>query len=91
MPNVPTLQESGYNFTYKFWLGLVVRTGTPNDAVQRLSEALKFAQSNKELADRFRSEGADPSFTSPEEFTQSLKKEYADTAKLAADLKFEKQ
>ena len=91
LPNVPTFVESGYDFTFKFWLGLLVRTGTPKDAVQRLSEALQYALSNKELAERFRSEGADPSYVSPEDFNALLRKEYSDMGKLATDLKFEKQ
>ena len=61
------------------------------EAVQRLSEALKYAQTNSELSERFRSQGSDPSFTSPEQFGALLRKESSDMAKLAADMKFEKQ
>ena len=57
LPNVPTFIEQGINYTYTLWLGLLVRTGTPKDVVQRLSDALRFALGSKELSDRFRSEG----------------------------------
>jgi tripartite-type tricarboxylate transporter receptor subunit TctC len=91
LPNIPTFTEQGYNFTHTLWLGLVVPTGTPKAAIQRLSMALKFALESKELSERFRSEGSDPTFTTPEEWTEYLRKEYAEMGKLAADLKFEKQ
>jgi tripartite-type tricarboxylate transporter receptor subunit TctC len=91
LPNVPTLQELGYDVKYKVWLGLVVRSGTPPAAIQRLSEALKYAQANKELLERFRGEGSDPTFVSPEEMSGNLRKEFGDNAALAASLNFQKQ
>lgn len=91
LPNVPTFIESGFDFSFKFWLGLVVRTDTPKEVVQKLSEALKYAQSSKDLNDRFRGDGSDPSFTSPEEFTDMLRKEYVEMGRLATEMKFEKQ
>ena len=91
LPNVPTFIESGVNMTHSLWLGLVVRTGTPRAAIQRLSEALKYAQEGKDIVERFRAEGSDPSFTSPEEWTEYLRKEYVEMGKLSTDLKFEKQ
>lgn len=91
LPNVPTFAEQGYNFTHNLWLGLVVPAGTPKAAIQRLSVALRYALESKELSERFRSEGSDPTFTTPEEWTEYLKKEYAEMGKLAAELKFEKQ
>ncbi len=91
LPNVPTFVEQGFNFTHNLWLGLVVPTGTPKAAIQRLSVALKYALESKELSERFRSEGSDPTFTTPEDWTEYLRKEYAEMGKLAADLKFEKQ
>lgn len=91
LPNVPTFMELGYNFTYSLWLGLVVRSGTPKAAVQRLSEALKYAQESKEFRERFRAEGSDPSYTTPEAWTEFLKKDYVEMGKLAAELKYEKE
>lgn len=91
LPNVPTFMELGYNFTHNMWLGLVVRTGTPKAAIQRLSAALKYAQESKDLSERFRAEGSDPTYTSPEAWTEYLRKEYVDMGKLASELKYEKQ
>jgi tripartite-type tricarboxylate transporter receptor subunit TctC len=91
LPNVPTFMESGFNFTHNLWLGLVVRADTPKNAIQRLSEALKYAQESKDLNARFLSEGSDPTFTTPEAWTEYLRREYADMGKLAQEMKFEKQ
>jgi tripartite-type tricarboxylate transporter receptor subunit TctC len=91
MPDVPTFLEQGVNYTYSLWLGLVVPAGTPKDAVQKLSEALKYATASKELDDRFRSEGSDPSFITPEAFNDYLTKEVAQMGKLASELKLPKE
>ena len=91
LPNVPTFVEQGYNFTHNLWLGLVVPAGTPKAVIQRLSVALKFAMENKELNDRFRAEGSDPTFFTPEDWTAYLRNEYEEMGKLAAELKIEKQ
>jgi tripartite-type tricarboxylate transporter receptor subunit TctC len=42
-PEVPTFIEQGVNFSFDFWLGLLVKTGTPKEAVDKLSAALKYA------------------------------------------------
>ena len=91
MPDVPTFQEAGFNFTYNVWHVLVVPTGTPKAAIQRLSEALKYALVQKDIVERWRSEGSDPAFLTPEETTEFLNKDYANNAKLAVDLNYEKQ
>lgn len=91
LPNVPTFQELGYNYTYKNWLGLMVPAGTPKIAIQRLSEALKYALASKEIVDRWRTDGGDGTFLSPEEMNAFLKGEYDKNAKMAADMKYEKQ
>lgn len=91
LPNVPTFAEQGYNFTHNLWLGMVVPAGTPQAVVQRLSVALKYAMESKDLNERFRSEGSDPTFFTPEEWTAYLRKEYDEMGKLAAELKIEKQ
>lgn len=91
LPNVPTFKESGYNFTFRNWLGLMVPKGTPPLAIQRLSEALKYALAQKDIIERWRADGADSTFLSPEEMNDFLKKDYEGNAKLAVDLKYVKQ
>lgn len=91
LPNVPTFKEQGVNFTYSVWLGLLVKTGTPPEVIDKLSEALRYALADKELSERLKADGSDISFTTPREFNDYLAREYADMAKVAADLKWTKE
>jgi tripartite-type tricarboxylate transporter receptor subunit TctC len=89
LPDVPTFKELGKDFNYSVWLGLLARKETPPDVVAKLSEALRYALDD--LGPRFRNEGGDPTFMSPQEFTAFLSKEYEEMGKLAQELKWEKQ
>ncbi|MNV66058.1 Tripartite tricarboxylate transporter family receptor [compost metagenome] len=91
LPSVPTFQEQGLDFNYSLWLGLVAKTGTPKEVVQRLSEALKYALNSKDLNARFQAEGSDPTFVTPEEFGRYLQSEMSQMAKLASDLNLPKE
>jgi tripartite-type tricarboxylate transporter receptor subunit TctC len=91
LPDVPTFQEAGFNFTYRVWHVLVVPAGTPKAAIQRLSEALKYSLEQKDIVERWRADGSDPAFLTPEETTEFLRTDYVNNAKLAVDLKYEKQ
>jgi len=90
LPDVPTLKESGVNYTYTLWLGLLAPSGTPPAVVQRLSDALRYATESKELSERFRAEGSDPSFVTPAAFNSYFKEEAKDMVQLAKDLNLPK-
>lgn len=91
LPNVPTFQEQGINYTYTLWLGLLTASGTPKNVVNKLSEALRYATSTPELKQRFQSEGSDTTYVSPQDFDEYIAKETKDMVKLAADLKLPKE
>lgn len=91
LPEVPTLVEQGIDVNYTYWLGLLVRAGTPQEVVQRLSDALKYATSTTELLERFRADGTDPTFMTPAEFNDYVAKDVVGVAKLAAELKLPKE
>lgn len=58
LPNTPTLREVGYNFDPLLWSGLFVPKGTPPEAIDKLSAALRDAvqdPSIKELSQRINS------------------------------------
>ena len=76
IPNVPTINESGYKgFDAVTWFGLLAPAGTPKDVVARLNaefnKALKLPDLNKRLSD----EGADPAGGTPEQFAALIKDE----------------
>lgn len=91
LPDVPTLLELGIDVNYSYWIGLVLKAGTPRDVVAKLSDALKYATSSKDLVERFRADGVDPSFMTPTEFRDYIAKEIVDSAKLISDLKMAKE
>ena len=91
LPDVPTLLEQGIDVNYSYWIGLVLKAGTPREVVTRLSDALKYATTSDELVKRFRGDGVDPSFMTPTEFREYIAKEIVDTGKLITDLKIPKE
>ena len=43
-PDVPTLKESGYDVSLILWRGFIVKTGTPDDVVAKILDALAKVQ-----------------------------------------------
>lgn len=87
LPDVPTLKEQGIDFTYYYWLGLVAPAGTPDDAIQKLYEGLKYAVASKEMKKRYEVEGAENLELSPDQFNTYLKNEAAENVKLIQTVK----
>jgi tripartite-type tricarboxylate transporter receptor subunit TctC len=91
LPDVPTMQEQGVPFTYYLWIGMLAPAGTPPDVAQRLSDALRFALTSKDITERFRSDGSEPMLTSPAEFNDFLKREVVQMNRFVTDLGIPKQ
>ena len=91
LPDVPTFKELGIDFNYGVWLGLLARTGTPPEAVAKLSEALRYALDSKEVGGRLRSDGSEVSFMTPRDFTDYLAREYVEMGQVATELGFTKE
>jgi tripartite-type tricarboxylate transporter receptor subunit TctC len=92
LPNVPTLDELGYKgFQASTLLGLLAPAGTPKPVVAKLNTAVRKVMDNNAVAERFRSLGASPGASSPEEFSIRIRDELAQWRALAKklDLKFE--
>ncbi|MFD2262125.1 Bug family tripartite tricarboxylate transporter substrate binding protein [Lacibacterium aquatile] len=61
LPEVPTLAEAGLpGFEISVWHGLYAPAGTPPAVIRQLSESLKKALAEPELAARFNDLGTDP-------------------------------
>lgn len=92
LPDVQTLAEQGAdNFSYYLWIGLFAPAGTPKDVVQRVSEALNSALGDKEILDRFASDGTEPMRMSPGEFSDFLRTEVQQMNKFVTDIGLAKQ
>ena len=91
LPDVPTLAESGIpGYEASTFLGLLAPAGTPRPVIAKLNGALAKAVATKSVDERFRSLGADPGASSPEEFAKIIRDELAKWRRVAktANLKF---
>lgn len=76
LPDVPTLEESGFkDFSAETFTGIVAPKGTPADVVSRLSAALDKVLADKAVQERFQTMGSQARAMSPQQFTQYLEKE----------------
>jgi tripartite-type tricarboxylate transporter receptor subunit TctC len=76
LPNVPTINESGYKgFDAVSWFGLLTPAGTPKDVIAKLNTEFNRALQNPELRKKLGDEGADPVGGTPEQFATLIKDE----------------
>ncbi len=76
LPNVPTINESGYSgFDAVTWFGLLAPAGTPKDVIARINTEFNKALQNAELRQKLGNEGADPAGGTPEQFAALIRDE----------------
>jgi len=91
-PDIPTLAEQGLpNYSFHVYMGLTAPAGTPTPVVMRLAKALKAAQANEGVRERFRKDSAEAGNLSPEEFTAFLRQDLQRNIKVVADLGIPKE
>lgn len=73
LPNVPTINESGYKgFDAVTWFGLLAPAGTPADIVGRVQQETAKALALPAIKERLQSQGAMPSGNTPAEFAKLI-------------------
>jgi tripartite-type tricarboxylate transporter receptor subunit TctC len=76
LPDVPTVAESGYpGFEADQWYGVVAPAGTPAAVVSRLNAEINKALALPEVAQQLAVEGAVPTPTTPQAFTDLIRRE----------------
>lgn len=76
-PNVPTVAESGLpGYEVTTWGGIIGPSGMPRNIVVRLSEEVQKAAKSPMVIERYAALGSDPIGTTPEQFTEFIRKEY---------------
>jgi tripartite-type tricarboxylate transporter receptor subunit TctC len=76
LPEVPTVAESGLaGFDVTSWYGLVVRSGTPPDIVQKIYQDVVEALRTEEVRSKLAALGLEPMGNSPEAFERMVASE----------------
>ncbi|HEX6006839.1 MAG TPA: tripartite tricarboxylate transporter substrate binding protein [Burkholderiales bacterium] len=84
LPDYPTIAESGVpGYETYIWNGMVVRTGTPAQIIQRLHKELTNAIQAPDVAKHLAGDGSRPMVQTPEEFGAFLRNEVAKWDKVA--------
>jgi tripartite-type tricarboxylate transporter receptor subunit TctC len=84
MPNVPTMIESGFaGFDTQAWMGVLVPTGTPAHAVEKLRAALQKVLTAPDVqTTMFEQWGFEVSPTTPEQFSSFIRSEISKWAQI---------
>jgi tripartite-type tricarboxylate transporter receptor subunit TctC len=77
-PEIPTLAESGVpGYDVKSWFGLLAPANTPPEIVRRLNADIVAVLQTPEVRDRMLAAGLEPSPGSPQEFSDTIRREIA--------------
>ena len=88
LPNVATMQEAGVpGYRASLWLGISAPARTPASVVNRLNAALGQALADPAVAKRLLDAGAEPSKTTPAEFSKLISSELEVYGKIVAGMK----
>jgi tripartite-type tricarboxylate transporter receptor subunit TctC len=83
LPDVPTVAEQGVRgFDYTLWVGLWGQAALPAEIVNKINADVNRALASPDLADRLTKLGTLPMKMTSAEFTQFVRKEVEDTAKV---------
>lgn len=86
LPNVPTINESGYKgFDAVTWFGLLAPAGTPKDVIAKLNAEFNKALQSPELRKKLGDEGADAVGGTAEQFAALIKDEIPRWGKVVKD------
>jgi tripartite-type tricarboxylate transporter receptor subunit TctC len=86
LADVPTVVEQGFpNLTVEDWVGFAVKSGTPNDVISRLNEALNKALSKPKVREAFARVGAEPAGGTPLAYGELIRSQVVHWAKVVKD------
>ncbi len=83
LPQVPTFAEAGLPaYNASSWNGILVPASTSRPLIQRISNDIAKVLSTPELREKMSSQGAEPGYAGPEEFTKLIKDDIARYARV---------
>jgi tripartite-type tricarboxylate transporter receptor subunit TctC len=84
MPEMPTLHESGVPaFDRNGWYGLIGPAGMPKDVAAKINAAVVKGVNTPETRAAFFKQGLEPETSTPEQFTELIRREVEQNLKLA--------
>jgi len=88
-PNVPAIAEKAPGFDFAFTVAVLAKTGTPGEAITRLSSEIARVVKLPEVAQQLQTSGVDPVGGTPDDLAKALRAESTRIAAAArhADLK----
>jgi tripartite-type tricarboxylate transporter receptor subunit TctC len=87
-PNVPTIAESGLpGYQSDAWYGVLAPAKTPADIVSRLNREISTLLKSDDLREKFASQGAEATPSTPERFMALMKSDIVKWAKVTSALK----
>lgn len=86
LADVPTAAEQGFpNLTVEDWVGFAVKSGTPDDIVVRLNEAINKVLGKPKVREAFARVGAEPAGGTPLAYGDLIKSQVAHWASVVKD------
>jgi len=83
LKDVPTMIESGFaDFEMTPWFGILTTGGTSPAVVQKINTDINTLLAQKDVAEKFAAQGAQPAPWSPQQFAQVLRADIAKWAKV---------
>jgi tripartite-type tricarboxylate transporter receptor subunit TctC len=78
LKGVPTVGEAGFpDLLIQDWFGITAKTGTPNEVIARLNDAMNKALAKPRVRDAIAKMAAEPAGGTPQEFGQFLRAQIA--------------
>jgi tripartite-type tricarboxylate transporter receptor subunit TctC len=92
LPNVPTIQESGYpDFEMSGWFGILAPAGTPPAIAQKLRDEVAKAVADKNVIATLAKQGMEPLATQPADWLKYMQSEIATYSKIIKDANIKQQ
>jgi tripartite-type tricarboxylate transporter receptor subunit TctC len=77
MPDVPTFRESGIDFVYDSWFGLMTQSGVPRDVVKKINADVVAVLKSPEVKEKLAKQFVIGVTDTPEQFDKTIKDETA--------------
>jgi tripartite-type tricarboxylate transporter receptor subunit TctC len=78
LPDVPTVAESGFpDFEVTSWFGLAAPAGTPKEVVGRINAEITAINARPDVREALAAQGLVPWPSTPEQFAERIKADYA--------------